>query len=224
MHILYASKGSIDHYLTAALQEAGHVLEVAADPADGPAMAGQGDYQAIVLDWPRPSADWTRRYAAAAAGALIVVVAGRGDERERAAALRAGADACFVRPLPFVELEARLQALDRVVRRARPQAERAGVELLPAERAVRLGRAQAELSVLEFRFLEHLMQHPGEVVGIPDLRRAVWGEEAEPRSDAVHGCASRLRRKLAAIQAAGRLQAVAGHGYAFHPEGAAGEG
>jgi DNA-binding response OmpR family regulator len=218
MHILYASPSGQDHYLTAALQEAGHVLEVAADPADGAAMAGQGDYQAIVLDWPRPSADWTQRFAAAG-DALIIVVAGQGDEHERAEALRAGADACFLRPLAFAELEARLQALDRVVRRAAGRPGEAGVELLPAERAVRLGRAQADLSVLEFRFLQHLVQHAGERVSVSDLHRAVWGEDAEPRSDVVHACASRLRRKLASIKAAGALQAVAGHGYAFRPEG-----
>jgi DNA-binding response OmpR family regulator len=220
MHILYASLGAVDHYLTGALQEAGHVLEIARDPADGAAMAGQGDYQAILLDWPRPSADWTRRYAAAG-GALILVVAGGGDEHERAAVLRAGADACFIRPLPFVELEARLQALDRVVRRAADHSGEAGVELLTAERAVRLGRAEAQLSTLEFRFLQHLVQHAGEVVSISDLHRAVWGEEAEPRSDAVHACASRLRRKLVAIKAAGALQAVVGHGYAFRPDASA---
>jgi two-component system OmpR family response regulator len=217
MHILYASQGPADHYLTGALQEAGHVLDVAVDPADGPDMAAEGGYQAILLDWPRPPADWTARYAAAG-DALIVVVATHGDQHERSAVLRAGADACFVRPLPFVELEARLQALDRVVRRARPRAEGPDIQLLPAERAVRLGRAQAELSVLEFRLLEHLVQHAGEVVGISDLRRAIWGEEAEPRPEPVHACASRLRRKLATINAAACLQTVAGYGYVFRPE------
>jgi DNA-binding response OmpR family regulator len=217
VHILYVSEAAADTYLTGALQEAGHVLDIAADPADGPSMAAQGDYQAILLDGPRPLPEWTARFSEVAPS-LIVVVAARGDEHERAAALRAGADACFIRPLTFVELDARLKALDRVVRRSRLRPAATRLELLAAERAVRLGRAQVRLSVLEFRLLEHLLQHGGEVISLEDLRRAVWGEEAEPRPEPVHSCASRLRRKLASISAPVSIEALAGHGYALRLE------
>jgi len=221
MHILYASEGGPDAYLTAALAEAGHMVETAAEPGDGVAMAAEGGYEDILLDWRQPPVGWTARYAEAAAEALVVVVAARGDEHERVAVLHAGADACFIRPLPFAELEARLQALGRVIRRTRPAPGMgSAIQLLPAERAVRLGDGQVILSVLEFRLLEHLIQHAGEVISIPTIRRHVWGEDADPRPEPVHGCASRLRKKLDAIGAATLVQAIAGHGYVFRAEAA----
>jgi DNA-binding response OmpR family regulator len=220
VHILYVSDGDPDTYLTTALTEAGHRVEMAPEAGDGPVMAADGEYDAILLNCARPSTERAKRYEALAAGALLILVAAKGDEHERAEVLRAGADACFIRPLTFVELEARLQALGRVIRRARPgPGGDMALRLLPAERAARRGGAQVALSPLEFRLLDHLIQHPGEVIGIAQIRRHVWGDEAEPRSDPVHGCASRLRRKLEAIGAGACLRAVAGHGYVFEDKG-----
>jgi two-component system OmpR family response regulator len=219
VHILYVSDGDPDTYLTTAMTQAGHRVETAPEAADGLVMAADGDYDAILLDCRRPSKDRARRYGAVAAGALVIVVAAQGDEHERAEVLRAGADACFIRPLTFVELEARLQALGRVIRRGRPgQGGDLALRLLPAERAARRGGAQVALSPLEFRLLDHLIRHAGEVIGIDRIRRHVWGDDAEPRSEPVHGCASRLRRKLETIGAGACLQAVPGHGYLFRDD------
>jgi two-component system OmpR family response regulator len=203
-----------DDYVLGALREAGHVVEVAADPADGSLMAAEEVYEAILLDWRRPPEDWIRRFAVSRA--LLVVLAAAGDGRERARALRAGADACFVRPVAFAELEARLQALRRTARRHGGRCpDPPEIRLVAAERAVRSKDAQAILSALEFRMLEQLLARPGEVIGVRVLRRLVWGDEAEPASEPVHRCAARLRRKLASISTSDSIEAIPGHGYVF---------
>ena len=51
MRLLYATDRRVDPYLVNALREAGHVVEASELPADALAMAADGDYQAIVLDW-----------------------------------------------------------------------------------------------------------------------------------------------------------------------------
>src|ERR1700761_9007393 len=137
MHLLYAADLRIDAYIVKALREAGHVVEATAAPADGVEMARGGDYQAIVLDWAAPPHDCVARFSAAASAALILVIVAAGDETARAAVLQAGADACFLRPVSFIELEARLEALARLVQRARPAHDAA--EMIVAGQAGRLG-------------------------------------------------------------------------------------
>ena len=215
MHLLYASDHRVDAYLVKALREAGHVVEATDQPADGLAMAASGDYQAIVLDWVGPPAACAARYAAAAAWSLVVVIATDADEAERTCVLQAGADACFTRPAPFIELKARLEALERLVRRQRPTADPALVELVAAEQAIRLDGRAIPLSAREYRILAHMVAHAGEVVSLEQLQEQVWGAAAEPRPDLVQASLSRLRRKLKVAGAGSYLRVMSGHGHVF---------
>ncbi|HEY2047875.1 MAG TPA: response regulator transcription factor [Caulobacteraceae bacterium] len=211
MRILYVSEAEPDAYLVGALREAGHVVEAAADPADGPVMAAELNFDAVILDWSRPAEAWARRFAGLAA--MVVVICARGAARERTEALRAGADVCFVRPFAFAELEARLQAL----RRAAPRIvkEPLDFELAAAHRTIAREGAEVVLSAVEFRMLQHLADHAGEFIPIPTLRRVAWGDDVDPASEPVHRCAARLRRKLAALSAKAAIEAKPGHGYAL---------
>jgi DNA-binding response OmpR family regulator len=223
MHLLYVTDRQVDAYLVKALREAGHVVEATALPADGVIIAAGGDHQVIVLDCHASTADWTARFAEAAVDALVMVISTGDDSGERASVLRAGADACFVRPASVIELQARLEALTRLVQRSGPKSPAAPVEMLAAERAVRLNGRSIPLAEREFRLMAHLVAHPGEVTGLDRLEQQVWGDGLEPRPDRVRSCVSRLRRKLEAAGAAGVVRAVAGHGYRFDPTGGCAE-
>jgi len=215
MHLLYLTDHQSDAYLIQALRESGHVVEVTDQAGDGVEMAAGGDYQAIVLDWSRPQVDCAARFVAAAPETLVMMIAASADEAERVSVLKAGVDVCFVRPFSFIELQTRLEALARLVRRARPTDSASVVELLAAERAVRINGRRIALSGREFQLLEQLVGHAGEVIGTERLQERVWGAASEPRPDLVRTCVSRLRRKLDAGGAGGFLRAVAGHGYVF---------
>jgi two-component system OmpR family response regulator len=217
MHLLYATDHGPDAYLVKALREAGHVVEAPAEPADALEMTRTGDYQALVLDWVAAPTPAVSQFAAATSGALVLVITGPAHAREHAAILAAGADACFVRPAAFIELEARLEALERLMRRARPEGDAAGAEMVAAERAVRLNGRLIALSGREFQVMAQLIAHAGEVVSLERLQQNVWGDEAEPRPDLVMACLSRLRRKLAAAGEGERIVAVAGQGHVFRP-------
>lgn len=211
MRILYVSEAEPDAYLVGALREVGHVVEPAADPMDSPMIATELNFEAVILDWSRPSEAWVRRFAGLAA--IVVAICSRGVAREQVEALRAGADVCFVRPFAFAELEARLQAL----RRSAPRIvkEPPDFELAAARRTVAREGMEIVLSAAEFRMLQHLAEHAGEFVPIPTLRRTVWGDDVEPAAEPVHRCAARLRRKLAALHAKASIEAAPGHGYAL---------
>jgi DNA-binding response OmpR family regulator len=222
VRLLYVSDHRIDAYLTKALREVGHVVELTDQPSDGLAMASGGVYQAILLDWAGSPEACAARFAETSMGSLIFVITACADEAARTRILKAGADACFTRPAPFIELEARLEALIRLVRRSHPAAD-ASVELLAAEQAVRLNDLSIALSTREFRVMEHLVAHAGEVIGVDGLQQQIWGEEAEPRPDLVRAGLSRLRRKLEAAGAPGWLRSISGHGYLFQQPSAAAE-
>jgi two-component system OmpR family response regulator len=210
MRLLYATDGHVDGYLVKALREAGHVVEATDEAADAVEIAAGGDYQAVVLDWSALPTEGVARIAAAAP-AFILAIVPAADEAARAALLRAGADACFVRPVAFIELEARLDALARLAQRTRPG--HAAAEMVEAEQAVRLGDATIALSRREYQVMAYLLGRAGEVVGLEQLHQQVWGEAAEPRPDLVRVCLARLRRKLEAAGAGRMLSAVRGHGY-----------
>lgn len=213
VRLLYATDRRTDPYLVNALREAGHVVEATEQPADGLVMAADGDYRAIVLDWWGPAAEGAARFAQAA-GSLVVVIASPG-EAGPAGVLAAGADAVFTRPASFSELEARLEALDRLVSRLRPKALAAAVEMIAAEQAIRVNGRQVGLSGRDYQVMTHLVAHAGELVSLEQLQQHVWGEEAEPRPDLIRARLSRLRRRLAAAGLEARLRAIAGHGYLF---------
>jgi DNA-binding response OmpR family regulator len=217
MHLLYVTERQTDAYLIQALRESGHVVEVTDQPGDGVVMAAGGDYQAIVLDWSMPRLDCAAGFVAAAPETLVMMIAARADGPERISLLKAGVDVFIVRPFSFIELQTRLEALARLVRRARRSIGGSAIELLVAERVVRINGRRIALSGREFQLLEQLVSHAGEVIGVDRLQERVWGATSEPRPDLVRTCISRLRRKLETAGAGASLRIVAGHGYVFQP-------
>jgi two-component system OmpR family response regulator len=213
MHILYVADRRIDAYLVKALREAGHVAEAVHQLPDGLTVAVDGSFEAIILDWSTSPTSATVRFASAAPRAFLVVVAASADEAARTTILQAGADACFTRPISFIELEARLAALDRLVLRVRPTIDPAALVMAPAEQAVRIKGRSLPLTSGEFRVMAHLVAHAGEVVGLDQLQQHIWGDGGEPRPDLIQARLSRLRRKLAAAGVGARLRTLSGHGY-----------
>jgi two-component system OmpR family response regulator len=216
MRLLYVADVRIDAYLVKALREAGHVVDASDSPADGLEMASGDAYQAVIADWSASFAGHAADLASASADALLLVIVAEGHDAERAAVLAAGADAYLTRPVEFIELEARLEALARLVQRRRPT-EAPAAELASAERALRLNGRSTPLSGREFQLMRLLLHHAGEVIDLDRLSQHIRDEDAEPRPDLTRASLQRLRRKLDATGARGALRHVAGHGYVFDP-------
>lgn len=213
MRVLYACAGDADRYLTRAIQELGHLVQVEAALEDGLAVAALGGWQVMVYDEAAPSAALARRFAAACPDASLLVFARRDEAAARIAVLRAGADAWFARPYQFTEVNAKLEAL---MRRRAPGLE--AFELAPAERGVRLGGELVRLSRRDYALLALLAGRPGQVTPMDAILEAVWGEEAEPRPELVRKSVSRLRAALERGRGWRLLHAVRGHGYCFRIE------
>lgn len=214
--MLYAALPPRDGYLARALGEAGHTVESAADLTDLLFRIG-GDYDAVLIDGGEPDLALLRRIARAAGRTSLLVVVDEAGAVERTRMLQAGADACFVRPVQFMELEARLSALIRLAYREAGDGDETLV-LDQASRTARLGVRQVILPIREFALLEHLLARAGEVLGPDQILDHVWGETAEVGPERLRSTIARLRGRLTAALGAPLVETVRGHGYRLEPK------
>ncbi len=205
-------------YLRKAFREAGYVVDHAADGDEGLALALDGGYDALIVDRMLPRRDGL---------ALIAELRARGDKTptlilsalgqvdDRVTGLRAGGDDYLPKPYAFSELLARVEAL---VRRGGPQAADtlyrvADLELdRLAHRVTRAGQ-EIVLQPREFRLLEYLMRHAGQVVTRTMLLENVWDYHFDPQTNVIDVHVSRLRSKIDKGFEPPLLHTVRGAGY-----------
>jgi two-component system OmpR family response regulator len=205
-------------YLSRALREAGHVPDHAPDGDSGASMAADGGYDVLVVDRMLPKRDGLSvieelRGKGDHTPALILSALGQVDDR--VAGLRAGGDDYLPKPYAFSELLARVEALAR--RRIPDAAEtvfRVGdLELDRLSHTVARGGQGIPLQPREFRLLEYLMKHAGQVVTRTMLLENVWDYHFDPQTNVIDVHISRLRAKIDKGFREPLLHTVRGAGY-----------
>ena len=188
------------------LEESGHVLDHAGDGKQGLLLALDADHDALVVDRMLPGLDGlsiVRSLRAAGRDTPVLVLSALGEVDDRVEGLRAGGDDYLVKPFALAELSARLEALARR-RSGTADAGAAPVtRLIVADlemdllaRSVKRAGCAIELKPREFRLLEHLMRHAGQVVTRTMLLEAVWDYHFDPQTNVIDVHVSRLRRKV----------------------------
>ncbi len=211
-------------YLIKAFREAGHVADHAGDGLEGYAMAEGGGYDVLVVDRMLPRLDGlslirSLREQKDATPALILSALAQVDDRVKG--LRAGGDDYLPKPYAFSELLARVEVLAR--RRGAPASEptsyRVGdLDLDRLAHRVTRGGTEILLQPREFRLLEYLMKHAGQVVTRTMLLENVWDYHFDPQTNVIDVHISRLRGKLDKGQGVPLLQTVRGAGYSLRAE------
>jgi two-component system OmpR family response regulator len=208
-------------YIAKGLGEAGFAVDVAGDGRTGLEQASNGHYDAIVLDRMLPGMDGLTMLSTLRAGGVttpVVMLSALSSLDERVRGLRAGSDDYLAKPFAFAELLARLEAVRRrssgtpgdapVTRLSYADLE---VDLL-ARKVTRGGR-KIELQPREFRLLEFLLAHQGQVVTRTMLLEDVWDYHFDPGTNVIDVHVSRLRKKLDEGGAPSLLHTVRGAGY-----------
>ncbi|MDB5406552.1 MAG: Two component transcriptional regulator, winged helix family [Rhodospirillales bacterium] len=205
--------------IAAALGELGFDVECAYTGREGLLKAAADKYEAIVLDRMLPgdldglAVLSTLRAVGVDAPVLILSALSAVDERVRG--LRAGGDDYLTKPFEFIELTARLEVLVR--RRKAPQREtmlRVGdLEVDLVTREVRRAGRVMELLPREYRLLEYLMRHPGQVVTRTMLFEEVWEYRYDERTNVIDVHIGKLRRKLEEGGMPSMIQTLRGSGY-----------
>jgi two-component system OmpR family response regulator len=204
-------------YVVQGLEEAGHHAALARDGRDGLFRASGEDWDLLIVDRMLPALDGlamvrTLRGAGNVTPVLFLTTLGGIDDRVQG--LNAGADDYLVKPFAFSELAARVAALGRRPRRAVQETvlQVADLQMDLLARTVRRGAAEVDLQPREFRLLEYLMKHAGEVVTRTMLLEHVWDFHFDPHTNVVETHISRLRGKIDKGRTA-LIHTVRGSGY-----------
>jgi DNA-binding response OmpR family regulator len=140
------------------------------------------------------------------------------DENSRLEGLEAGADDCVVTPFSPGELVARVQAVLRRLGRSIPTAISDPAEIVIDCAAMKLSVRGDEVTTttLEFRLVEYLARHRGQVFTRDVLLDAVWGETQFVTPRSVDACIGRIRGKIEPDKASPTyLKTIRGVGYRF---------
>jgi two-component system, OmpR family, response regulator len=205
-------------YLQKALREVGIVIDHAGDGREGLLMAVGADYDVMIVDRMLPSLDGLsilRTLRASGNRTPVLILSALGEVDDRVAGLRAGGDDYLAKPFAFSELHARLEALLRRGSIDSPQTRLRVSDLemdLLARTVTRSGKG-IFLQPREFRLLEYLMRHAGQVVTRTMLLENVWDYHFDPQTNVIDVHISRLRAKIDRGFDQPLLQTVRGAGY-----------
>jgi two-component system OmpR family response regulator len=208
------------NHVVAGLAAAGHNVSETTDGASAMARLDATRFDAIVLDRLLPDGDGVallRRLRERADVTPVLMLTAVGDIDARVEGIEAGADDYLIKPFAFVELSARLMALQR--RHSRTEApatvlQVADLVLDAVGRTVRRAGASIALQPREFLLLEYLMRHCDQLVTRTMLLQDVWKYDFDPQTSIVETHISRLRSKVDRGFATGDLiETVRGEGY-----------
>ena len=208
-------------YIITGLKEAAHSIDLAKDGYEGLILAKEGTYDLLIMDRMLPGLDGlsllkTLRMAHCNTPILFLTTMCGIDDRVEG--LNAGADDYLVKPFAFSELNARVNAL---LRRPRETVEQkilqtSELEINLLKRVVKRNGNLIDLQPTEFRLLEYLVRHVGQVVTRTMLLENVWEFHFDPKTNIVETHISRLRSKLNAGNKADLITTVRGSGYIIH--------
>ncbi|WP_394694196.1 winged helix-turn-helix domain-containing protein [Hyphobacterium sp.] len=206
------------NYIRKGLKESGHVVDHAADGEEGLAMGRSAEYDILVVDRMLPKLDGLSVIESLrdeGVSSPVLILSALGEVDHRVEGLKAGGDDYLVKPYAFAELLARVEAL---ARRRDPEAVRTklvvgDLEMDLLARTVIRGGEEILLQPREFRLLEFLMKHSGQVVTRTMLLEKVWDYHFDPQTNVIDVHISRLRSKIDKPFDDALLHTVRGAGY-----------
>ncbi|HVN37337.1 MAG TPA: response regulator transcription factor [Myxococcota bacterium] len=200
------------------LAREGHFVAVANDLDTGMRLADEESFEAAVLDVVLPGGgsgfEVLERLRTAQQPPYVLMLTARGSIEDRVEGLDRGADDYLVKPFSFLELAARLRALERRHYAPTTRLVRGGLELDLVARIATAGTQRLPLTPTEFSLVVALLQAQGAPVTRRQLLREVWGYDFDPGTNVVDVCVNRVRRKLEDAGISEGVRTIRGQGYA----------
>ena len=210
----------IAEVVTRYLKRAGYETRTARDGPSAVAAALSRRPDLVVLDIMLPGFDgievMRRLHADLDGRVAVILLTAKGEESDRLAGLRSGADDYVVKPFSPAELIARIEAVMRRTQSDETPIARLSfdeLEIDPAGRTVTVSGRDVELTQREFDLLHFLAQHPGQAFSRDQLMDRVWRFPFYTDATTVTVHIRRLRAKIEPDPAAPRwIQTVWGIG------------
>lgn len=203
--------------LAGRLREQGFAVMTAVDGEDGLYQASEFPLDLAIIDLglPRlPGLALIRRLREQGQTLPILILTARGRWQDKVEGLEAGADDYLAKPFEVEELLARLRALlRRAGGHAQPLLELGPLRLELSQQQVRIEGRSVELTGYEYRILEYLALHAGEVISKTDLTEHIYEQDFDRDSNVLEVLIGRLRRKLDPDGRLRPIETLRGRGY-----------
>ena len=211
-------------YIAKGLAEEGFTIDRAEDGREGLFMATEASHDAIILDRMLPGMDGMAVLAALRAAGIetpVMILSALATADERVKGLTSGSDDYLAKPFAFAELLARLRIMLRRGKagQAETRLKCGDLEVDLLSRKAMRGSRSVDLQPREFRLLEYMMRHRGEVVTRTMLLEGVWDYHFDPGTNVIDVHISRLRRKIDEDGEPPLIHTVRGAGYRLSENG-----
>lgn len=205
-------------FIKKGFEQDGNLVDVAANGEDGLLMATTSDYDVIILDRMLPRIDGlsvVRTLRANNNNTPILILSAMSEVDQRVEGLEAGCDDYLVKPFAYSELKARTIILSkrRDSRTTSNELVVGKLKLDQRKRQVFLNGSEIVLKPREFKLLEYLMLHSGQVVTRTMLLEHVWDYHFDPQTNIIDVHISRLRTKIDRDPSNPMIETVRGAGY-----------
>lgn len=195
----------------------GFAVDIAHTAADGLYMGGEYPLDAAVIDLGLPDfsgIELIKKLRKADVIFPILILTARSRWQEKVEGLEAGADDYLVKPFHYEELLARLNALiRRASGKAHPLLKHGNITLDTVSQDVFVDDVKQELTAYEYKVLEYLMHHKGEVVSKTVLTEHIYDEDFDRDSNVIEVFIGRLRKKLDPDGNLKPIETLRGRGY-----------
>jgi two-component system response regulator PhoP len=215
--LIIEDEATLRHQLEITLKEKEYVVDTAAHGEEGLYFGKEYPIDLAIVDLGLPQLsglEVIKQLRAAGKSFPILILTARAQWQDKVAGLEAGADDYLVKPFHMEELLARVAAL---VRRAggwaQPVFTAGPIQLDTRTQAVTVNNQPIELTAYEYKVLEYLMLHPGEVVSKTTLTEHLYEQDFDKDSNVIEVFVGRLRKKLDPNNEFGPIETLRGRGY-----------
>jgi two-component system response regulator PhoP len=201
------------------LQQHGYAVDAASDGEEGLYLASEHPFDAAVIDLGLPKIsgiELIKRLRSQGSLLPILILTARSRWQEKVEGLEAGGDDYLAKPFHIEELQARLQALiRRSVGTGGNEISCGPVTLNTSRQMVTVDGKELELTAYEYKVIEYLMLHAGEVVSKRVLTEHIYDQDFDLDSNVIEVFIGRLRKKLDPENRYNPVETLRGRGYRF---------
>ncbi len=217
--LLVEDEAPLRETLAARLKREGYAVDTASDGEEAMFLGKEVPFDVAIIDLGLPKMtglELIEKLRGLGQKYPILILTARSSWQDKVEGLKTGADDYLVKPFHVEELLARINALmRRATGWSRPQLECGPIVLDTTAQTVSVNAATVELTTYEYKVLEYLMLHAGELVSKADLTEHIYQQDFDRDSNVLEVFIGRLRRKLDPDNALKPIETVRGRGYRF---------